>query len=292
MDFTSWCERVAVILVEETKTRFGYDPAMLSKGCHSKVLRKCDDCGEVKEVQLRQAGEVCSPCHMRRVAASLANTPEEAAASRERQLQKSREKSKIRAAQRIMAPCIKCGVVSLRPVLSYKTHPCVTCSQSESWAKRIAENKAKGLSARGIPFEELEERDRKGQAKWYRKMYKRPLGRCIQLMRSTFSAMLRKGYKSSKLPYSPLELRQHIEAELQACHHRCPMCLADLELVGYQVDHIVPLDSAKSEEEIAQLFALTNLSVLCPDCNTRVKRERPIDYKSSRRMVNASSEHN
>ena len=55
------------------------------------------------------------------------------------------------------------------------------------------------------------------------------------------------------------------------------MCLCDLHL-GYQIDHKVPLVTAKSEEEIVSLFALDNLSVLCPDCNMRVKRERLVEY--------------
>lgn len=69
------------------------------------------------------------------------------------------------------------------------------------------------------------------------------------------------------LPYSPDDLKNHLEAIRQKQVNKCPSCNASYGTVGFQIDHIIPLASTNSKEEIFNLFALKNLSLLCKSCN-------------------------
>jgi len=46
---------------------------------------------------------------------------------------------------------------------------------------------------------------------------------------------------------------------------------------GWDIDHVVPLSSAKTEEEIIKLFHYTNLKPLCTYTNRYIKRNKTID---------------
>ncbi|RLC89100.1 MAG: hypothetical protein DRJ03_00660 [Chloroflexi bacterium] len=69
------------------------------------------------------------------------------------------------------------------------------------------------------------------------------------------------------LPFSPIELHDHLEHIRFVQQNRCPVCSSDYDEVGYQIDHVQPLAIAKSDEEVWSLFNLSNLSLLCPRCN-------------------------
>lgn len=62
-------------------------------------------------------------------------------------------------------------------------------------------------------------------------------------------------------------------AALRRADGRCERCgRSDLKL---EVDHVVPLSSATSEEEIRILNKRENLAVLCRLCHARKTRRRP-----------------
>ena len=46
---------------------------------------------------------------------------------------------------------------------------------------------------------------------------------------------------------------------------------------GWDIDHVVPVSSAKTEEEIIKLFHYTNLKPLCTYTNRYIKRNKTID---------------
>ncbi len=85
------------------------------------------------------------------------------------------------------------------------------------------------------------------------------------------------GHKKSftkDLPYSPIQLYESLEAIREAQSNKCPMCCKLYNDVGFDIDHIIPLSSAKDSNQLFELFRLDNLSLLCPYCNRHVKRAR------------------
>ena len=78
------------------------------------------------------------------------------------------------------------------------------------------------------------------------------------------------------LPFSPVELYDHLEKRRIEHENKCPMCGVDYDVVGYHIDHIKPLVVAVSMDEIWSLFNLSNLSLLCPRCNG-VKGALPVE---------------
>lgn len=79
---------------------------------------------------------------------------------------------------------------------------------------------------------------------------------------------------SRDLPYTSEELCEHLKTVRARQGGCCPMCHRAYDDVGCDIDHVMPLASATSREEVVQLFALNNLSLLCPRCNRHVKRDR------------------
>ena len=46
--------------------------------------------------------------------------------------------------------------------------------------------------------------------------------------------------------------------------------------IGWDIDHIVPLSSAKTEEDLIKLNHYTNLQPLCSQTNRYIKRDKII----------------
>jgi 5-methylcytosine-specific restriction endonuclease McrA len=111
---------------------------------------------------------------------------------------------------------------------------------------------------------------------WRRRERKTLRGKVINRMRVALRDCL-KGWNIGTLPYSRNDLVQHIENELHRYNYRCALCNSDLR-IAFDIDHRTPLRSATTAEDTLALFALENLSVLCPACNQKKKRGQLIDY--------------
>ena len=81
------------------------------------------------------------------------------------------------------------------------------------------------------------------------------LGKVTNRLRVALRSRLH-GVGLSGLPYTADELQAHISARLHARRFLCPMCGASLE-GGFDIDHIVPLSSARTVDELLELFALS-----------------------------------
>lgn len=67
------------------------------------------------------------------------------------------------------------------------------------------------------------------------------------------------------LGYSGQELYLHLKNQL---NHKCIICKKiKLTLKNCNIDHIIPMCSAKSKEDIIKLNKLENLRLLCKNCN-------------------------
>lgn len=85
------------------------------------------------------------------------------------------------------------------------------------------------------------------------------------------TALNSKGYvKKSKtygrLGYTQADLYRHLSSYFGS---PCEICGFMLTMGNAEIDHIVPLYTAKSEEDVWKLNMLDNLRLICGDCNRR-----------------------
>lgn len=80
-----------------------------------------------------------------------------------------------------------------------------------------------------------------------------------------------------RLGYTPSDLADHLFIGPQPCPGGCGTTLIGLD-AGTDVEHIVPLYTARSEEELWELFRLDNLRLMCHKCNVARNRKenRPL----------------
>lgn len=72
----------------------------------------------------------------------------------------------------------------------------------------------------------------------------------------------------SRLSYSPLDLFNHIDNIKKQQDNCCPVCKSNYDKVGFHIEHIIPLATAKTEQQIIDLFNLKNLNLMCGSCNS------------------------
>lgn len=79
---------------------------------------------------------------------------------------------------------------------------------------------------------------------------------------------------SKYFPYNSKQLCDHLESIRKAQNNCCSMCNISYDINPFDVDHILPVSSAKTTNELFQLFLLDNLSLLCFKCNRWIKRNK------------------
>jgi len=70
------------------------------------------------------------------------------------------------------------------------------------------------------------------------------------------------------LGYPSEELRNHLNKTKDQQDNKCPGCHRNYDEIGFTIEHIIPLFSGNSKEEIINLFQLSNLSLMCKSCNS------------------------
>jgi 5-methylcytosine-specific restriction endonuclease McrA len=154
----------------------------------------------------------------------------------------------------------------------------MSCGIHLSWEKRREVFAERGLTARGNDPVDVEVRRIENKNCWQRKKRGTELGRYISNLYSSLRNMLRGGYNSRHFEFSAEQLREHINGELERFNFSCPLCGLDLKTSKWNIDHHIPIREAQTKEEALRLFSLQNLSVLCVDCNQRVKRGKRMSY--------------
>lgn len=110
-----------------------------------------------------------------------------------------------------------------------------------------------------------------------------PLYNIKCLMRSYVSSIFKnKGYKKSLKTVEILgcsfeEFKLHLESKFEYWMNWENRGLYNGELNhGWDIDHIIPLSSSKSEEEVIKLNHYTNLQPLCSHINRDIKKDKQI----------------
>lgn len=73
-----------------------------------------------------------------------------------------------------------------------------------------------------------------------------------------------------------LKLYNYINNIKRLQDNKCPHCQISYDKCVLSIDHVIPLERAKTEQEIIDLFDLKNLNLMCKNCNSS-KQDR--DYK-------------
>jgi hypothetical protein len=90
----------------------------------------------------------------------------------------------------------------------------------------------------------------------------------------------RNGYSKKTKTYEILgcsyeDFKTHIELQFQTWMNWNNYGLCNNEFnYGWDIDHIVPLASAKTEEELLKLNHYTNLQPLCSHTNRNIKKDK------------------
>lgn len=124
---------------------------------------------------------------------------------------------------------------------------------------------------------------------------KNPFNNLISRLRFRIRHSLNNILKDSKgilngafrnLPYSQLDLFNHIENIKKQQRNCCPICNNNYDEVGFNIEHIIPLKIAKTEQEIINLFALSNLSLMCGSCNSSKGKKDYNIWMESKNVIN------
>jgi hypothetical protein len=103
-------------------------------------------------------------------------------------------------------------------------------------------------------------------------------------MRSFLSSTLKtRGYKKSSKTTEILgctfeEFKMYLESKFEPWMNWTNKGLYNGELnYGWDIDHIIPLSSARTEEDVIRLNHYTNLQPLCSKMNRDIKRSNVIN---------------
>ncbi len=69
------------------------------------------------------------------------------------------------------------------------------------------------------------------------------------------------------LGYTPEQLCNHLSTYLDKLCQDCGAQVVTLD--HFHIDHIIPISTAKTEEDVIRLNQLNNLRLICPECNMK-----------------------
>jgi len=130
------------------------------------------------------------------------------------------------------------------------------------------------------------EKAKRYNKEWKERYRKTPIGQYKSRIRSEFRAATKgKNGCFRHLPYTAQELTSYLENIKLQQNNLCPICKQSYEKLGFNIEHIIPLAKAKTEKEIIDLFALSNLSLMCPNCNfSKGKKEYSVWMKERKHV--------
>lgn len=70
------------------------------------------------------------------------------------------------------------------------------------------------------------------------------------------------------LDYTPTQLYNYLNNIKRLQNNKCPHCQISYDKCTLSIDHVIPLERAKTEKEIVDLFCLQNLNLMCRSCNS------------------------
>jgi len=78
------------------------------------------------------------------------------------------------------------------------------------------------------------------------------------------------------LDYTPIQLYSYLENTRELQNNKCPHCYTSYDKCEMNIEHVIPLATAKTEQQVIDLFCLQNLNLMCKSCNSS---KSDTDYK-------------
>lgn len=70
------------------------------------------------------------------------------------------------------------------------------------------------------------------------------------------------------LDYTPVQLYNYLGNIKKLQDNKCPICQTSYDKCEMNIEHVIPLQRAKTEQEVINLFDLKNLNLMCKSCNS------------------------
>lgn len=194
------------------------------------------------------------------------------------QIQRSKSAIQIRAKNLGIQAIGRRGCRQIREILQVLSDNCVVC-RCPKHGKVVHKLYANDIVRCKDCLQEYNKR-RRGNRVWtdhtrylaklnMRKQRATPIGKYTNRIRSVLHQCSVGRISFSKdLPYTAIQLCDHLESIRQKQRNLCPVCERSYSEVKDSIDHITPISTATSKEEMLSLFALSNLSLLCIHCNS------------------------
>jgi len=118
--------------------------------------------------------------------------------------------------------------------------------------------------------EKTNERARRNSRKWLENPINNLANKLRKRVRQGLNRISNKKINGCfrNLDYTPLQLYNYLENIKRLQNNECPYCKISYDKCKVSIDHIIPLEKAKTEEEIINLFDLKNLNLMCKSCNS------------------------
>jgi hypothetical protein len=271
------------------KARAEADPTkafwIKSKGATTTLI--CTNCGTHEE-NASVGRTLCLGCSRSEAAKLIAaikrSWPKSSVAVKETKVRFGYDPSLVKKATR--RPVVKaCGVCGEMRATKWddRLKLCLSCASHLDQDAKAEGFAAFGLTPRGTDPSTLKKNGNEHQRAFQANRRVTEVGRVRGILYATLG-QFRAGRleKSRNLPYTALQLHQHLSSEIEKYHGVCPMCSASFSTVGFDIDHKTPTCLCKTVEQMKAAFELSNLSVLCKDCNRRVKRAKALTYDEIR----------
>lgn len=132
------------------------------------------------------------------------------------------------------------------------------------------------------------ERDRRNRRKWL----ENPVNKFAHSLRHRIGDSFKRISKNNNmkirgcfrnLDYNPIELYNHLENLKKLQNNECPYCKISYDKCKISIDHIIPLERAKTEKEVIDLFDLKNLNLMCRSCNSSKNDNDLQEWKQKKR---------
>lgn len=185
-----------------------------------------------------------------------------------------------------MSECIKCKI-NPKEYRSY-CKPCFKIHQREHYLKNKNNKKWYGYNSE---YQKQYREDNKDKAKEYDKTYKKDRYREDILFRLNNNirklilySLKNKSFVKLKRTEDILgctfeELKQHLELQFEPwMNWENKGGIPKERNTNWDIDHIIPISSAQSEEDIIKLNHYTNLRPLCSYYNRWIKRDKLAKY--------------
>jgi hypothetical protein len=106
--------------------------------------------------------------------------------------------------------------------------------------------------------------------------HKNPVANFAYRFRALIMGSIKKMSNSNYIPrggfrnmnYTPLQLYNYLMNIKRLQKNKCPHCSISYDKCTMSIDHVIPLKTAKTEQEVIDLFCLQNLNLMCKSCNS------------------------